>query len=884
MPETCYDLKPSMPDASTILESIRKHLQEERESIKKLHDRGLSGERVSTKLATLIDDGVVIRLFNTALDELDEKSANDIRSRVAIVSLGSHSRRQCAPYSDVDLMILHQDLKSADLAVAMRPMTQGIFDIGLQLGHSIRTPNEAVQLARKDMVICTSLIDSRLLIGKQSIFENFKNNFERTLNRNRQSICREILDIRKGERDQYGQTVYLLEPHIKRSRGGIRDLNLLRWLGYVEHGVSDPDRLLLAGAISKLDHRRWLLAREYLLRMRNEMHFHAGSAQDMLNRAEQLRLADWIGQTQRQGMLPVEHMMRDYFRHSNHVWRLVRRRDASLQVVSRISRALDPVLGKTIEGNYRVGLKHVSATALGLEKLKTDLSEVLRLVELSEREQKHLDHHTFSSLLLAAPDFPDEPKPEVLRQFYDLLSESKTIPGILQVLHELGFLEKIIPAFKHARSLLQFNQYHKYTVDEHSLRAVRYATQFAEREDTLGKVYRNIKDKRVIHLALLLHDLGKGFEEDHSEVGKQIAEETASQLQLDEQSTQDVAELVLQHLTMAHLAFRRDTSDETILHSFADAVGSVERLRMLFVLTCADLAAVGPGVLNDWKVEVLTSVYQRTAQILESGDHSEYESELEQHRRKVAAELNPEEQQDAWFDRQIQALSRSYLAEYNVQDVLETLRRFHRIEDSGVDAVGSIQEETQTLRFVAGVKQGTGRGVFSSMAGALSEHGFPILSAHTDVLADDLLMLRYEVSDKSSSKATTPEILNDLCDALKASVDSVEPPQFTQVWGEEQAEASVQLSMLPNEVRINNEVSDQHSVIEIFTFDRKGLLYSLARKLHNLSMVIRHAMIGTYLDQVVDVFYITDREGNKVTDKAQIEQLRAELTKVIERQ
>ncbi len=868
-----------MPNSSPIL-SIREHLRQQHEAIRQLHDRGLSGGRVSAKLATLID-GVVIRLFNLALEELDEKLADSLRKNIAVVSLGSFSRRQCAPFSDVDLMILHQCKDSEEVASAMRPMTQGIFDVGLQLGHSIRTVNEAVQLARNDTVVCTSLVDARPVVGKQSLYETFRTSLERMLQRNSKTICRSFLDARESERDQYGKTVYLLEPHIKRSRGGLRDLDLLRWLGYVEHGVADPDRLLLAGAISKLDHRRWVSAREFFLRIRNEMHFHSNSARDLLDRAEQLRLADWAGHTHHAGLLPVEHLMRDYFRHSNHIWRLVRRRDASLQVVSRISRALDPVLGKNVGDYYRVGLRHVSATPTGIEQLKKNLGEVLRLIELSARKQKHLDHRTFSFLLLAAPNFSDKAAESVGQQFYDLLADPQPLAEILHVLHELGYLEKIIPAFRHARCLLQFNQYHKFTVDEHSLRAVSCATQFAQRQDTLGAAYREIKDKRVLHLALLLHDLGKGYEEDHSEVGKRIAEETAVQLQLDKSSAEDVAYLVHQHLMMAHLTFRRDTSDELLIQNFANSVETDERLRMLFVLTCADLAAVGPGVLNDWKIDVLAGVYRRTAQLLQDGDATAYESELEKHRRLIFEQLTPKEKNDSWFKKQIAALSRSYLAEVQVEEVVETLRRYRGLADSAVDVAGSVHPETETIHLVAGVDRGVGRGVFSSMAGALSEQGMRILSAHTDVLADDLLMLRYAVADPSSPDQTSPERLAAVCQAVKASVDSDEPPRFPQVWGEEQAEASIQLSMLPNEVRIDNEISADYSVIEVFTFDRKGLLYTLARKLHDISMIIGHAMISTYLDQVVDVFYITNRQGKKITDEKQIDHLRKQLLEVI---
>jgi [protein-PII] uridylyltransferase len=825
-------------------------------------------------------DMVVQRLFDSTLAQLESAQADALRNDVALVALGSYARRQCSPFSDVDLMILYQNQSKEDIAAQLRPLTQGVFDIGLQLGHSIRTPAENIQLARADVVICTSLIDARLLIGDRELFETFRSSFETMVRKNSKVLCRTFLNARAEERNQYGETVYLLEPHVKRSRGGIRDMNLLRWLSFAEHGISDPDRLHLEGALSKFDYKRLQSARDFLLRLRNEMHFHAGSPHDLLNRAEQLRVAQWHGHNHRSGLLPVEHFMRDYFRHANHIWQLVRRRDASLQVVSTVTRVLEPMLGRTVD-DYRVGMKSISASPTGLTKLKNDLGEVVRLIELSATKGKHLDHATWSVLLLAAPEFQGDVSDDVKRQFYELLGNSQIVGEVLRVLHELGYLEKIVPAMKHARCLLQFNQYHKYTVDEHSLRAVRKAAEFADRQDALGAAYRDVEDKRVLHLALLLHDLGKGFEEDHSEVGKRIAEETGKLLKLDEATTADAAFLVHQHLVMAHLTFRRDTSDVQLIQSFAEDVGSVERLRMLFVLTCADLAAVGPGVLNDWKVDLLADVFARSASYLQGEETSSPENKLAAYREQVLGELTPEERSDSWFERQIEVLPTSILASSEVTDTMLTLRRFRKLKDLDADAWCVYSPETKTLEFTAGVSHGSGRGGFSSMAGALSSAGLEIHSAGTDLLADGLLMLRYVVTDPISPAGTTQQRQEEVCRALIAAVDSAEPPKFPTVWGVDQQEASIQLSALPNEVRIDTELSDDYTIVEVFTFDRRGLLYKLARKLHDLELVISHAKIGTYLDQVVDVFYVTNRGREKVVDQGRLEELREALLEVI---
>ncbi len=877
-----------MPDQTRItatVQALRALLDEQREEIRQLHDRGLPATQISARLASLIDT-VVTRLFDIAVDEFETSSSsatrNQLRSQVAIVGLGSFARRQCSPFSDVDLMILHDSRNPEHITSLVRPLTQGVFDVGHQLGHSVRTVNESVQLAREDPIVCTSMIDTRLLAGNQQLYNSFRENFKKMVQRNRKTLFRTILDARTTERDEYGTTVYLLEPHVKRSRGGLRDLNLLRWLGFAEHGESDPDRLHLLGALSKFDHRRLLSARLFLLRLRNEMHFHASSARDMLDRAEQLRIAESFGYRGGKGMLPVERLMRDYFRHTNHLWQLVRRRDASLQVISPVTKVLDPVLSKTVTGDFRIGMSHVSATPAGMAKLKRDLGEVLRLVEISITQGKPFEHATWSALLLAAPEFPENAPKSVGSQFYDLLANPSSVGEILRVLHELGFLEKIIPSMRHARCLLQFNQYHKYTVDEHCLRAVRMAAEFANQDNVLGSAARDVDDKRILHLALLLHDLGKGFEEDHSEVGKRLAEETAGLLGLDQRSTSDVAFLVHKHLVMSHLAFRRDTSDPQLIRQFADKVGNIDRLRMMFVLTCADLAAVGPGVLNDWKTDVLGDLFTRTSKYLDNTENHGPDSHLEAQRGVIHQKLNSAEQGDDWWNRQIAALPPNYLAGRETSEVVETLRHFKNLSTKTAVAWCNYQSETKTIQFIAGVDRGVGRGVFSSMAGVLSGEGMQILAASTDILAEELLMLRYEATDLLSPKKPSASRLKKICAALVASVHDDQPPRFRKMWGQEQAEASMQLTALPNEVTIDNEISQQCTLVEVFTFDRAGLLYQLARRFHDLALVIHHAKIGTYLDQVVDVFYVTDREGRKISDEDQLSHIRSQLLEVIE--
>lgn len=861
------------------ISAARDEISAGRERMREMHDRGLDGLQVCNRLTTLVD-GVIGKLFDAAAAV--EGDAAGARTKLALVALGGYGRRQSAPYSDVDLMLLHSGTEPESLAQLVRRFTNSVFDAGLQLGSSLRSAEEAIALARTDGVICSSLIDNRLIAGSQPLHDHFRELFDRMVRKRSKAVCKSFCDARAEERNQYGESLYLLEPHVKRSRGGLRDIHLLRWIGFAELGESDPDRLFMQGAMSKFDHHRLQNAQAFLLRLRNEMQFHANSAKDLLDRAEQLRVAALMGYRGGEGLLPVEQFMRDYFRHTNHVWQMARRREAAnLAGSTMTSRVLDPVLGRKVEGDYRIGVRQVSATRSGLTKLQGNLGEVLRIVELSVSEGKPLDHGTYSALLLAAPECGEEMGSAVAERFLYLLGTPTLAPRALRLLHELGYLEKIIPAMKHARCLLQFNQYHKFTVDEHSLQAVEQVIGFAKRDDALGEAYRNVADKRRLHLALLLHDLGKGFEEEHSEVGRRIAEEIGPRLGLHPSATRDVSFLVHQHLNMTDLALRRDIGDRELIGRFAELVATPDRLRMLYVLSAADLAAVGPDVLTQWKVQVLSELFYKTLAVLE-GKPSAQATTLSDRRREIMELLTSAEQSDPWFQRQIEALPAALVAARSGREIGEALRRFRKLPERGADAWGYYNANNATVEFIAGVDRGHGRGAFSSMAGALSSNGLQILAADMQVMADDLLLLRFAVTDPDSKGEPPPSRLAAVSKDMIASVDSKEPPRFRKIWGQDSAEASLRLTGLPNDVRIDNAASAGATVVEVYTFDRTGLLYSLARRLHDLELTICHAKIATNIDQVVDVFYVTNRGGEKIEDVARLDHIRREMMAVID--
>jgi len=611
------------------------------------------------------------------------------------------------------------------------------------------------------------------------------------------------------------------------------------------------------------------------------MHFHANETWDALSRAEQLRLAEFFKYQGRQGVLPVEQFMRDYFHHTAHVWRMAHRLSELMQPASRVSRVLEPMLGRRTQDDYQIGRHEISATPRATARLAQHREEVLKLVDLARHEGKRISQDTWHYIYRTAPQYSSQPTPALTERFLKLLADPLRLSEALRRLHELGVLEKIIPEFNHARSLLQFNQYHKFTVDEHSIRTVEEATKFAPRDDLLGEVYRKLRDKTMLHLALLLHDLGKGFEEDHSEVGRRVAIETAKRLELPPEQAATLEFLVHRHLRMSHLALKYDTTDPQLVKRFVEEVGSQERLDLLFLVTCADLAGVGPDVLNSWKVEVLSEFYRRASRRMDESATSAASDEENGERNAARELLTTAERSDPWFEHQLASLPASFVAKRSAKSLVNTLRHLRNLAPrQGVTWAGYLKE-TDTIEFIAGIDQGTGRAIFSSMAGALSSKNMQILSAETNSLPDGLLLLRYVAQEPESPGEPSAERLAAICKTLVASIDSDVAPSFPKILGREQRAAGAALANLPNEVRINNELSDECSIVEVFTIDRRGLLYRLARALHDAGLVIRFAKIGTYLDQVVDVFYVTERDGHKPLADERLAEIRGALSAVI---
>jgi [protein-PII] uridylyltransferase len=854
------------------------------EECKSWHQAGMPGVELCGKITDLRDD-VIKELIEAELEDLSESGPSGLLSQITLVAHAGYGRRDVAPFSDVDLMILHPLGMGNRVAPFAERLLRGVFDVGLILGHSVRTPEQACRLAIGDPQICSSLVESRYLAGNQDLFARFGRQFRRQVGFRRRFLMAGIDRSRTEERMKYGETVFLLEPNVKRSGGTLRDLQLIRWIGFFRHGTAEFDQLADLGALGAEDYDALRRAEEFLLQLRNELHFHAGQAADVLTRHEQLRIAAARGYESHEGLLEVEQFMRDYFRHTRSVSHIAERLVARARSRDILARVQTELFGHRIEEGVRSGPAGLWTSRRAAEAIGQDLTAIIRLVDLANLYDKPIAPDTWEIIRRQAVHLPPAlPPPEACRHFMSLLSHPARLGQLLRDLHDAGLLERFIPAFSRARGLLQFNQYHKYTVDEHCLRAVEFAAELCVDHGPLGRVYRPLRRKDLLHLALLLHDLGKGHLEDHREVGVRIVLDVSHRLGLSAQDTDVLRFLVHKHMTMNHLAFRRDTADEQLAVDFAVQVGSPDVLQMLYILTAADLGAVGPDVWDGWKAEIVTDLYHRTMQQLAGDSPATSLDDYFQRQREAIEQCLADVRDDRWYHQQIENLPSGYLNATQPKQAAADLRLLHGIQAGDALAKGEYQAETGICQYTIATSEQITPGIFHKLTGALSSHGLEIRSAQIHTLAEGLVLDRFWVYDPDYAGESPPERIAQINEALVLALKAPvgDSPSFRRTW-QRGGGQTLKVPGVQTRVNIDNSTSDFFTILDIFAHDRTGLLFAITRTLFELGLSVARAKVGTYLDQVVDVFYVTDRENRKINDPSRLEEIRRRLLEVIEK-
>lgn len=850
--------------------AIREHLESSRRQIQEASAGSTSGRATAQALTRLAED-TVSHLYNSALQSRSEEDRQAIESSLALVALGGFARSELAPYSDIDLLFLHRSKSSPAVEAFIKEMVREIWDAGLALGHNVGAARELIQLASKEILPATAFLDARLLIGPAPLLENFVTKFRQHFRNGRGiDLYRRAIDAVREDQKKYGGTIHMLEPNVKRTPGGLRDIHLIRWCASAMHHVEDPVELEQRGFLGKGDAATLEAAHDFLLRLRADLHFHAGKLQDDLLRSEQVRIAKEWGYEETPAQLAVEQFMAEYFRHSTAIADIVERFIERTRPRTLMANARELFLSRRASDGVSIGPDRLVLAARRRRNVAESLEMILELAELAARHHVKFDHQLTEALrkqhLFGTETNPDQAlSPEAAQLFLRFLEIPGTQHQILRSLHRVGVLSRIIPEFEHARNLLQFNAYHKYTVDEHTFVVLEHLESFVGRDDVIGRAYRAVKRRDLLHLAVLLHDLGKGHEEDHSLLGRGIAEKAAQRFGLNEEDTETLVFLVYRHLMLSDLAMKRDISDPKVWVSLGREVGDGQRLRMLFVLTCADIMGVGPGVFTRWTGDLIESLYRDTLSVLGDEEDARDSAAIYEKRRQSLLDRH---KADESVRRLIEGLPRNYLAEVDLTEISEHLVVAAQLTAGEIDIITKHRPETKTTTYAVFTSESASAFPFSKICGGLAAHHLDVLRARIYTLADGTVIDLFDVRDTHYFGDPTPDRVQKVENTIRRIVNgnlSVSDALYSTRSSLFGARAGVQ-AQVDTRVSIDNECSECFTVIDVFTNNRRGLLYTLASSIAQLGLSVQYAKIATYEDEAADVFYVCQAGGGKITD------------------
>ena len=859
-------------------------LAEQRQAIQQRLLEGAAGAEVMAALTDLVD-GLIIGRYRNVLRNAGEEEAVVGSRHCCLVALGGYGRRELAPYSDIDVMFLHRADAGRVAPALSTQVLHHLWDLGFQVGHSVRTINDCLELAASDSTIRTSMMEARFLAGSPEFFQEFHSRYLRkVICRGTDRFIEQKVTERRREYEKFGETVYLLEPNVKKSKGGLRDAHLLQWVGMARYQAATVQELADRGILARNDYQAFTEAREFLWRVRALLHSHAGMAQEILSFDEQVWLAERFGFQDRAHLLAVEQFMQQYYRHTMGLHEMCTRfvdRCRNVPVRTRLA-LLFPAL--RLDGHFVVMGEHLTVPADLRDRVLDRPELLLRLFELAQSRKLTIETSLLDEIHRRAESMSDEAfrAPEVSRIFLRILSGAGTVAETLGAMHRAHLLERIIPVFASVRGLMQFNQYHKYTVDEHSLLAVARSEALAQAEGMLGEVYREIRRKDILHLAILMHDLGKGRAEDHSEVGKTLAEEVADRLGLDEQETRTLVFLVQRHLLMAHTAFRRDPYDEKVLLPFARAVGTPEVLRKLLVLTVADIAAVGPGVLTKWKESLLIELYLKALpEVSGERDAVMAPERLTQLAREVARNsigvadgfLGAE-----WVEAQLNKFPPRYTFGTAADRIAAHLSVVRRLRPGDVHVEPHFSMALGTCEYAVVTFNDLTPGLFSKIAGVMAAKGLQVLDAQIVTRNDGIVVDTFQVVDPDYVGEPPRDRRREIAEAIVGILKGRDTAEALMARSTRlPVSKRILANRQPTEVQIDNETSERSTIIDVFADDRQGLLYVITHAIFELGLSVQAARISTRLDQVADVFYVTDTQGAKLQDHGRLDAIRATI-------
>lgn len=852
--------------------------------------RPRAGLRCARSLA-YVTDCVITGAMHFVTEHLHPIAVRTKGEHLAVVAVGGYGRGEMAPFSDVDLLFLTPYKQTAWSESVIESALYLLWDLKLKVGQSTRSPEDCLRLARSDMTIRTALLEQRFLCGERALFDELDGRlwtelFEKT--------APEYVEAKMAERDErherHGGSRYLLEPNLKEGKGGLRDLQTLHWISkYIYHTDTAWD-LVGMGVYEPEEVQRFADASKFIWAVRCHLHELAGRAQERLTFDRQVEIAGRMGYRDNEGMLGVERFMQTYFRHAKAVGDLTRifaavleaehtksqpRFSALLQVLSFRSAAAGDQPFSVTGGRLNVR----DETVFGENPVN-----ILRLFYDAARTEA-LVHPEALRLVTQNLDLIDDTlraDPAANALFMNMLCDPEQAEPTLRMLNETQVLGRFIPEFGRIFAMMQFNMYHHYTVDEHTIRTIGILNQIErleaeEAHPVATEIMKGGINRRVLYVALLLHDIGKGSPRDHSELGAEIAETVCPRLGLDEAETEMVVWLVRHHLLMSDIAQKRDISDPRTVSDFAAQVRSPQRLRMLLVLTVCDIRGVGPGVWNNWKAQLLRNLYWDTRDVMTGGAEQRGMAERVGAAREALAVTLAD-----WSEEERAGELQRHYAHYWLGLDTDTHRVFAELARDRGDRplVSRFLQNGKRDATKACLYMADHPGIFARMAGAFAIAGASVVDARSYTTNDGMATAVFWLQDRDGKPyeaGRLPRLSRTIERTLKGEVIA-----RNEIRERTRVRARERQFKVPTRIVFDNEASDTLTVIEVNARDRLGLLHELTRTIADLNLNIVSAIIATYGEHAVDVFYVKDLFGHKIRAKHKLERLERRLTDAAE--
>ena len=810
--------------------------------------------------------------------------------RIAVVATGGYGRGELAPGSDIDLLFVRPFKQTPWGESVIEFILYMLWDLGLKVGHATRSLGECVRLSKQDITIRTAILEARYLWGDQKLYDELRKKFwTEVATGSGQDFVEAKLAERNERHERQGESRYLVEPNIKEGKGGLRDLQTLYWIGKYLYHVDDAAALVQHNVFTKEEYKTFQKAEAFLWDVRVHLHYLVGRAEERLSFDVQPELAKALNFIDDNPRRAVEAFMKTYFLVAKDVGDLTRIFCAALEDQNKKRR---PSLASMLPGflkprtggdDFFVENGRLNARS---NIFRSDPINMIRIFHIADAKSVDVHPDALRTITRSLDAITDDVRrdPEANRLFLEILSSRNNPERALRLMNEAGVFGRFVPEFGRVVGLMQFNMYHHYTVDEHLIRAVGNVAAIdhgahKDEHPLSTDVIKRVKSREALYVAILLHDIAKGLPGDHSDVGAAIANSLCPRLGLKPEDTAAVMWLVKNHLVMSDMAQKRDIADPKTVKDFVSQVQTPEMLRLLLVLTVADIRAVGPGVWNGWKGQLLRELYYEAESVMSGGDAMPARAARVQH-AKAALELRIT---DMTKEAQERALSRHYDSYWLAFDDAAHERHARLMADA--DAKGelfSLSAESNDFRSVTEIVLFTPDhpGLFSQLAGAVSISGGTIVDAKAFTTTDGFALDVFSVQDAEGGTFGDAARVERLRQSIERTFRGEVYPR--RAIAQRPAKRRSSAFRVTPRINFDNDASASATVVEVEGLDRPGLLYEVTDALFQSGLSISSAMVSTYGERAVDVFYVRDGFGHKVRHEERLKAVHARLLKALE--